>query len=159
MLGGGFRDAVGRFATGITVVTGVLPSGKPAGITVSAFASVSLDPPLVGICLDRGTACLEAFVGGRHFAVNILGEHQRGLSAQFARRSGDKFAGVDTRPGTNGCLILSGCLAVLECSREQVHDAGDHVLILGRVERIETPAKGRPLLHFRGRYHRLGAGA
>jgi flavin reductase (DIM6/NTAB) family NADH-FMN oxidoreductase RutF len=144
-----------RFASGVTVVTGILPDGRPAGVTASAFISVSLEPPLISICLDKATVCLEAFTLGSHFAIHILNEDQKDLSDQFARRSHDKFATVDYRIGERGVPILAGCLAVVECRREALHDAGDHFLIVGRVERLSTTDEGAPLLHFRGAYHRL----
>lgn len=152
-----FRDAMGRFASGVTVVTGILPDSRPAGVTASAFISVSLNPPLVSICLDKVTACLDAFTRGTHFAIHILNEDQKDLSDHFAQRSLEKFAAIDYRIGAGGCPILAGCLAVIECVRTAVHDAGDHFLIIGRVENLDTAAAaaGAPLLHFRGAYHRL----
>lgn len=151
----GFRDAMSRFASGVTVVTGILPDGRPAGVTASAFISVSLEPPLVSVCLDKATLCLEAFTLGSHFAIHILNEDQKDLSNRFAQRSLDKFATVDFRIGERGVPVLDGCLAVVECRREALHDAGDHFLIVGRVEKLSTAEDGAPLLHFRGAYHRL----
>lgn len=153
-----FRDALGRFACGVTVVTGVRADGRPAGVTVSAFSSVSLDPPLVAVFLDSDTQCLKAFTEGSHFAINVLGEDQKALSVAFAQRDRDKFSGIELRRGPNGCLLLPGCLAALECAREGVHDTGDHFMVLGRVVHIETADGVPPLLHYRGRYHRIGAG-
>lgn len=151
----GFRDAMGRFASGVTILTGILPDGRLAGVTASAFISVSLDPPLVSVCLDKTTACLEAFTHGSHFAIHILHECQMDLSVHFARRSLEKFAAIDYRIGTRGSPVLEGCLAVVECARTAVHDAGDHFLIIGRVENLDIAGEGMPLLHFRGAYHRL----
>lgn len=151
----GFRDAMSRFASGVTILTGILPDGRPAGVTASAFTSVSLDPPLVSVCLDKATACLDAFIHGSHFAIHILNEGQKDLSNHFAQRSLEKFATIDYRIGTCGCPVLEGCLAVIECVRTAVHDAGDHFLIIGRVESLNTDEEGAPLLHFRGAYHRL----
>lgn len=153
--GKNFRDAMSRFASGVTVVTGILPDGRPAGVTASAFISVSLDPPLVAICLDKATLCLPAFANGSHFAIHILKKDQKALSVHFARRSLDKFAAVDCRASATGCPILPGCLAVIECTRAAIHEAGDHFLIVGRVERLEAADNGAPLLHFRGAYHGL----
>ena len=153
----GFRDALGRFASGVTVVTGILPDGRPAGVTASAFISVSLSPPLVSVCLDKMTVCLDAFTSGTHFAIHILNEDQKDLSVHFAQRSLKKFVAIDYRIGTWGCPILEGCLAVIECARTAVHDTGDHFLIIGRVENLDVAAvaTAAPLLHFRGAYHRL----
>ena len=149
-----FRDALGAFATGVTVVTTVGEGGRPLGITISALASVSLDPPLILICLGRATACLESYVDGRHFAVNILAEGQRHLSEQFASRSADKFTSISYTTWDSGCPILDGCLASLECQRETVHDGGDHVILLGRVTRLQCMG-GKPLVHFKGGYAAL----
>ena len=151
----GFREAMGRFASGVTVVTGILPDGRPAGVTASAFISVSLDPPLVSVCLDKATVCLEAFTRGSHFAIHILNEDQKDLSVHFAQRSLEKFVTIAHGTGTRGCPVLADCLAVIECARTGVYDAGDHLLIIGRVENLDTADKGAPLLHFRGAYHRL----
>lgn len=150
-----FRDALGRFASGVTVITGVLPGGGLAGVTASAFTSVSLRPPLVAVCLDKATACLEAFTRGSHFAIHILREGQKALSEHFARRSCDKFRGVEYRVGATGCPLLPGTLGIIECARAAVHDAGDHLLIVGRVENLDTATAGVPLLHFRGDYYGL----
>ncbi len=151
-----FRGALGRFATGVTVVTGLMPDGTPAGVTVSAFTSVSLRPPLVLISLADTTACLDAFVNGDRFAVNVLGEDQHTLSLTFASRRKDKFKGVDYGTWDSGCPILPGCLANLECTRMAVHQGGDHVVVIGEVDRMEHSEDGNPLLYYRGSYARLG---
>jgi len=150
-----FRDALGRFASGVTVVTGVRPDGTLAGVTASAFTSVSLRPPLVAVCLDKAMTCIEAFSRGSHFAIHILGDKQKALSEHFGRRSLDKFRRVEYRLSRRGCPLLADSLAVIECARAAVHDAGDHFLILGRVEGLTAAANGMPLLHFRGGYHGL----
>jgi len=150
-----FRDALGRFASGVTVVTGIRADGSLAGLTASAFTSVSLRPPLVAVCLDRQTACIEAFTWGSHFAINVLGEGQKRLSVHFSRPSPDKFQAIDYRLNRHGCPLLDGSLAVIECTRDAVHEAGDHFLVLGRVDSLNTTANGLPLLHFRGDYYGL----
>ena len=151
-----FRDVLGRFATGVTVVTGRRADGRPIGVTVSAFSSVSLDPPLLLICLDRTTASLECYVKVRHFAVNILAEDQKELAVTFADTREDKFARVDFETWGSGCPILTGCLANLECTTQAVHEGGDHVIVVGRVGRIACSRGGRPLVHFRGAYAATG---
>lgn len=150
-----FRDALSRFASGVTVVTGVRPDGGLAGVTASAFTSVSLRPPLIAVCLDKTTTCIEAFTRGSHFAIHVLGERQKSLSVHFSQRSADKFKAIDYQLSRQGCPLLEGSLAVIECSRAAVHDAGDHFLILGKVETLDTAANGVPLLHFRGDYYGL----
>lgn len=150
-----FRDALSRFASGVTVVTGVRPDGGLAGVTATAFISVSLRPPLIAVCLDKTTTCIEAFTRGSHFAIHILDERQKSLSVHFSQRSSDKFRTIDYRLSRQGCPILEGSLGVIECSRAAVHEAGDHFLIVGRVETLDTAANGAPLLHFRGEYYGL----
>lgn len=152
-----FRNALGCFATGITVMTTCDPDGKLVGITVNSFASVSLDPPLVSFCLDRNALSLNSFLAATHFGVNVLSEHQETLSAAFARSSaGDKFVGIRYEVGATGCPLLPDCLTHLECEREAAHLAGDHLIVVGRVVHLVQRAEGRPLLYFRGRYARIG---
>jgi flavin reductase (DIM6/NTAB) family NADH-FMN oxidoreductase RutF len=152
-----FRNALGCFATGIAVMATRDTDGRFVGITVNSFASVSLDPPLVSFCLDRNAHSLHGFLSAHHFSVNVLSEGQEPLSAAFARSSGgDKFAGIAFEVGTSGCPLLADCLTHLECTREAVHDAGDHLIVVGRVIRLTQRPEGKPLLYFRGRYVRLG---
>lgn len=149
----GFRDALGRFATGVTVVTTRDADGKPIGVTVNSFASVSLDPPLVSFCLDRSAFSFPAFESAGRFAVNILSDQQRDLSRTFAQASpADKFAMVETFDGVTGCPLLKGALAHIDCERAALHDAGDHVILIGRVVAIDAAHDGAPLLYYRGRY-------
>ena len=126
------RRALGRFATGVTVVTTRGPGGKPEGLTANSFSSVSLDPPLVLWSLACGAASLPAFVQAGWFAVHVLGSHQHGLSSHFATRTADKFAGLGFTDGLGGCPLLAGSLARFECSVHSRVDAGDHVIFLGR---------------------------
>jgi flavin reductase (DIM6/NTAB) family NADH-FMN oxidoreductase RutF len=154
-----FRDALGCFATGIAIVTGRDAADQPLGVTVNSFASVSLDPPLVSFCLDRAAYSFASFVETRHFAVNMLSEQQQDLSARFARSTlEDKFEGVPHHLGRTGVPLLGGCLCTLECARAEAVDAGDHVILLGRVLHIESGGGARPLLYFRGHYARLLGG-
>lgn len=146
-----FRRALGNFATGITVITAVSPEGEPIGLTANSFNSVSLDPPLILWSIDKRSSNLEAFCNASHFAVNILAADQMNLSNQFARPSDDKFAGVNYREGLGGAAVLSDCAAVFECSRYQVVDAGDHFILIGKVEQFQ--AEGRaPLCYHQGGY-------
>jgi flavin reductase (DIM6/NTAB) family NADH-FMN oxidoreductase RutF len=152
-----FRNALGCFATGITIMTTCDPDGRLVGLTVNSFASVSLDPPLISFCLDRNANSLGSFLAATHFGVNVLAEDQEPLSAVFARSSGgDKFVGIPFEVGSTGCPLLPDCLSHLECTREAVHSAGDHLIVLGRVVRLAQGREGKPLLYFRGRYARLG---
>lgn len=150
-----FREALGRFATGVTVVTAVDALGLPVGMTVSAFSSLSLEPPLILVCIGREAKSLEAISGAPWFAVNILAEGQKGLSYRFAAKAGDKFEGLDWQPGEGGSPLLAGCIAILECRHHRLFEGGDHVILTGRVERVRT-AEGDPLLYFRGAYAEKG---
>jgi flavin reductase (DIM6/NTAB) family NADH-FMN oxidoreductase RutF len=150
-----FRIALGCFATGITIVTAVAPSGELLGVTANSFNSVSLDPPLVLFSLHRAAYSLGAFTDGGHFAVNILDEGQRELSMRFAKALGDKWSGVDYEFWETGAPILKGCLASFECRTRALYDGGDHVIFLGEVLRLRTGEGSRPLLYFRGRYRGL----
>ena len=150
-----FRKVLGHFATGVTVVTGLTPESEPVGVTVNAFASVSLEPPLILICLADTTGCLSAFREGERFAVNILSEGQQRLSEEFAGPQEHKFRDLAYETWDSGCPILPGCLANLECTRMSVHRGGDHIIVIGRVDRIEHTDGGRPLLYYRSAYGRV----
>lgn len=152
-----FRDALGRFATGIVVVTGIMPDGEPVGITVNSFSSLSLDPPLVLFCLGKQTGKQAAFIQGNRFAVNVLGESQVELSNLFARSQGQPFAETPHRLNADNCGLLEGALARLHCKKIDVHDNGDHYIVIGEVTEIEMDEDGDPLLFFKGKYRKIGA--
>jgi flavin reductase (DIM6/NTAB) family NADH-FMN oxidoreductase RutF len=153
-----FRKVMGCFATGITVITTLGKDGKPVGLTANSFTSLSLDPPLVLFCLDRKIASFESFHANRHFAVNVLRHDQEELSRRFATSSIDKFQGIPYETWATGCPILKGCLAAFECDIQQVIEAGDHVIIIGEVNKIRSDADGgRPLLYYRGKYGQIAA--
>lgn len=148
-----FRKALGCFATGVTVVTTQHPDTQaPAGVTVSAFSSLSLEPPLVLFCLGSKTSSLEAFKASGHFAINVLAEGQRDLSIRFASRSEDKWAGLKFERGEGGVPLLNNCLATLECKLVNTIDGGDHVIFVGQVENMTHQEGGSPLIYFRGAY-------
>lgn len=150
-----FRQALGSFATGITIVTARAPDGGLAGVTANSFCSVSLDPPLVLWCLSSNAPSRAVFATASHFAVHILAEDQLALSDRFCRPSRNKFAGLEVTEGLGGAPVLDGVVALFECRREQWHDAGDHVILVGRVERYHHT--DRPPLVFHGsNYHGLG---
>ncbi|MBK8175697.1 MAG: flavin reductase family protein [Rhodospirillales bacterium] len=154
-----FREALARFASGVCVVTTVGKDGRPAGVTISAFSSLSLHPPLVLFCIGKQSANIAAWLAGRHFTVNVLSETQAHLSDAFASRREDKFVGVEGTIGANGCFRLKGCLASLECTRSSLHDEGDHHIVVGRVEHVHLEHNMRPLLRFRGAYERIDSAA
>ena len=151
-----FRKALGTFATGVTVVTGLTPKDVPVGVTVNSFASVSLDPPIILICLDNNTGSLKAFCEGERFAVNILSENQQDLSEEFAGLQEHKFKDRAFETWDSGCPILDGCLTNLECTRLNAFEGGDHLIVLGRVDRIKHADGGRPLLFYQSAYGRIG---
>ncbi len=128
------RDAFGCFMTGVTVVTTLAEDGTPIGFTANSFSSVSLDPPLLLVSVSNRSASLEHFTGGRGFAVNILSEGQKALSNTFARPSEDRFDGIDWAAGPYGAPVLAGASAWFDCSLERAIEAGDHTILLGRVE-------------------------
>jgi flavin reductase (DIM6/NTAB) family NADH-FMN oxidoreductase RutF len=149
-----FRRALGCFATGVTVITVRDEGGKPRGMTANAFSSLSLEPPLVLVCVDHKSDTFPVIGTASAFAVNILGEDQRELSQRFARKGEDKFDGVAHHDGDCGAPVIDGALAVIECLVEEAHEAGDHTIFIGNVQRVEH-GPGKPLLFFRGNYASL----
>jgi flavin reductase (DIM6/NTAB) family NADH-FMN oxidoreductase RutF len=149
-----FRSLLGRFTTGVTVVTACDENGAQQGMTVSAFCSVSLDPPLVLMCIDRASTMFDLLTTGDKFTVNILASHQEEIARRFATTETDKFSGIGYSI-VDDCAVLDDVLAYALCSRTQSIDAGDHVIVLGEV-RSSTVSDGEPLLYFRGGYARLG---
>jgi flavin reductase (DIM6/NTAB) family NADH-FMN oxidoreductase RutF len=154
-----FREAMGHFATGVTVVTSVDSHGEPVGTTANAVNSLSLDPPLVLVCFDRSSLTLEAIRRHGAFAVNMLAAPQQQLSANFARRGfAAAWDGVGHRPGFTGSPRLHDVLAVAECTLEYRLPGGDHEIVVGRVHDVEVAADGTaPLLYWRGGYAALGS--
>lgn len=150
----GLRDALGAFATGVAVVTARTPDGRPVGLTVNSFNTVSLEPPLIVWSLSLSSPSLQALRGADHYAVNVLAADQRALSERFALRNTDKFAGLDLVPGLSGVPLLAGCCAYFECSNETHHRGGDHLVFIGRVERFSHAPKD-PLVFHCGRYRAL----
>jgi len=151
--GGRFREVLGHFATGVTVVTAMEPGG-PVGFTCQAFTSLSLEPPLVALAPGKNSTSWPRIAAAGTFCVNILAEDQEALGRDFAVSGGDKFTGVGWRPGGNGAPVLDGVLAWVECAFLRAHDAGDHELVLGRVQDMGV-GPGRPLLYYRGGFGRF----
>lgn len=149
------RDALGAFVTGVTVVTTTGLNGQPRGFTANSFTSVSLDPPLVLVCISRAAASLSVFQEAAGFAVNILAEDQRQVSHLFASKDPKKFAAVVWSPGPAGNPIFDGAAAWVDCTRHQVVDAGDHVILIGRVVAC-AHAPLKPLGYCRGAYVTFG---
>jgi 3-hydroxy-9,10-secoandrosta-1,3,5(10)-triene-9,17-dione monooxygenase reductase component len=153
-----FRHAIGHFATGVTVVTSVGTAGEPVGTTASAVTSLSLEPPLLLVCFDRASVTLQAVRTHGAFVVNVLAAPQRHLSANFARRGiAAVWDGVRHRLGRTGSPRLDDVLAALECTVEEHIPGGDHEIVVGRVQAVETNgADAAPLLFWRGSYGTLG---
>lgn len=150
----GLRRACACFATGITVATVEGRDGKPHGLTLNSFVSVSLAPPLVLISIAHKASSHGPFSSATAFAINVLGEEQEALSARFASSHPNRFEGVEWAPGVTGAPVLAGVLAVLECEMWQRVEAGDHTLCLGLVRRVEC-RDGQPLIYFASRYRKL----
>ncbi|MQY51377.1 flavin reductase family protein [Rhodocyclus tenuis] len=150
-----FRHALGRFTTGVTIVTARGADGQPIGLTVNSFNSVSLDPPLVVWSLSANSPRLADFVAASHFAVNVLAVDQQALSDRFAGRDPERFAGLEPRQGLGGAPLFDGCCAWFECANEIRHEGGDHLVFIGRVERFATGDAHVPLVFHAGRYRAL----
>jgi 4-hydroxyphenylacetate 3-hydroxylase, reductase component len=149
------RQALGRFATGVTIVTCRDAQGQAVGLTCNSFNSVSLDPPLVLWSLRSASPSLQAFREARHWAVNVLGEAQVDLSRRFASPETDRFSDGSWADGVGGAPILAGCAAVIQCGNHDALETGDHWLFLGRVLALaEAPIP--PLIFQSGHYHLLG---
>ena len=149
-----FRSILGRFPSGVTVVTTRGEDGSDQGMTVSAFCSVSLEPPLILICIEKTASAYAALTSARTFVVNILSSDQEQIARRFSIVDIDRFEGVGYTRSRNEIAILDDVLGVLECARETLHDAGDHIIIVGRVDSTQVN-EGAPLLYYRGGYAQL----
>jgi flavin reductase (DIM6/NTAB) family NADH-FMN oxidoreductase RutF len=149
-----FCRTCARFPTGVTIVTVLDVQGGPHGMTASSFTSVSLDPPLVLICVDHRAMVLEHLRGCEYLGINILSEGQHELSARFARRGQNRFDGVEWAAGHHGIPLIPGVLASFECGMHRMVDAGDHAIVIAEVLRAEY-RDGRPLVYFGSGYHKL----
>jgi len=149
-----FRQVLGHFPTGVTVITAAAEGG-PVGLAVGSFASVSLDPPLVAFFPDKGSSSWPKIEATGSFCVNILAEAQEDVCRRFASRDEDKFAGIGWSAAGSGSPLLDGGLAWIDCDVESVSEAGDHFYVLGRVRELAVGHDGGPLLFFRGGYGRF----
>ena len=148
------RRVMGHFATGVTVITTKDKDGNPQGLTANAFMSLSLNPPLILISVDKRATCYACFEPNKGFTVNFLSEDQEAVSLRFATKGIDKFAELKWREGGNGAALIDGALGSVECKITQCHDGGDHTIVVGEI--LEVTANGdRPLLFFKGKYQRL----
>lgn len=149
-----FRAALGRFASGVTVVTTKDDSGKLFGITVSAFCSVSLEPPLILVCIEKRAGSHHAFQESKAFVVNILREDQQSVSNHFASHLEDKFANVEYDTGIENLPVLRDCLVNLECRLHDSHESGDHTIFIGEIEKA-TVREENPLIYWHGKYREI----
>ncbi|MEM7328325.1 MAG: flavin reductase family protein [Pseudomonadota bacterium] len=150
-----FRDTLGLFVTGVTVITTRDANGKSVGITANSFNSVSLDPPLILWSVGLNALSLQAFSNANAFAVHILREDQADLSQRFAKSGEDKFQGLKIESGLNDVPLLPDCAARLECLPHAQHPAGDHILFIARVHRLASDPDAMPLVYHGGRYAEL----
>jgi flavin reductase (DIM6/NTAB) family NADH-FMN oxidoreductase RutF len=149
-----FKDALGLFASGVTVVTTKDRDENFHGLTVSAFCSLSLRPPLILVCIDKATGCHHAFEESGRFVVNILREGQEHISNQFATPLADKFTGIEYFTNGHNLPIIEGALVNLECRLQSTCDGGDHTIFIGEIERTRI-RPGKPLVYCAGDYRRL----
>ena len=150
-----YRDALGRFATGVCVITADPEGYQPFGMTVNSFASVSLEPPLLLWSLQKNSEMLDAFDKTRYFAVNVLAKEQQALSDQYAKKGDHVLDAGHFRIGASSCPVLRDVLVSFECVVEARHDGGDHIIIVGRVMEMQERPNGEPLLFYRGGYREL----
>ena len=148
-----FREVLGHFATGVTIVT-ALEEGEPVGFSCQSFAALSLDPPMVVLAPARSSTSWPRIRAAGSFCVNILNEHQEAVCRAFAISGGDKFSGVGWRPGITGAPVIDGALAVVECQLGEIFDGGDHEIVTGLVVALEV-GEGGPLLFYRGGFGRF----
>ena len=149
-----FRELLGRFATGVTVVTTTTQDGAPVGMTANSVTSVSLEPPLVLICVHQDSGMHGAMTQAPGFVINVLASDQEHLSRHFAGTSGDRFSGIGYRSGAHGAPILDGVLAHIECRQDSSIEAGDHTIFVGLVTGGAAES-GHPLMFYRGGYGAL----
>jgi flavin reductase ActVB len=149
-----FRAVLGRFASGVTILTARDPEGRDHGMTVSAFCSASLVPPLVLACIDRSADMHDVLRKASHFGLSILAEGQEALSRRFAELPAGRFDGIGYSRAESGVVLLDDALGHMECRRLDRYDAGDHAIYVGEVEWASSHT-GRPLLYYRGGYAQL----
>lgn len=147
-----FRQVLGQYPTGVSVVTGIGPQGEPVGMAVGTFTSVSLDPPMVGFLPAKTSSSWPKIRASGSFCINILGQHQEHVCRAFASKDPDKFRGLTWRPAASGAPVIDGVVAWIDCELEAVHPAGDHLIVVGRVGALDVESQMLPLLFFQGGY-------
>jgi flavin reductase (DIM6/NTAB) family NADH-FMN oxidoreductase RutF len=152
--GARFRQVLGHFPTGVTVITAITDAG-PVGLAVGSFFSVSLDPPLVAFCAGKSSTSYPKIAEAGHYCVNVLADEQEDICRVFASKGDDKFATIGWRPSpATGAPVINDVLAWIDCDIHAVHEAGDHYIVIGRVHELEVGHEGGPLVFFRGGYGR-----
>ncbi len=149
-----FRQVLGHFPTGVTVVAGI-DDGEPVGLAVGSFFSLSIDPPLVGFCVGKSSNSWARMAEAGSFCVNVLGDDQEDVCRVFATSGDDKFSGIGWTPAGSGAPLIDGVLAWIDCEIDAVHDGGDHHIVVGRVTSLDIGHEGDPLVFFRGGYANL----
>jgi flavin reductase (DIM6/NTAB) family NADH-FMN oxidoreductase RutF len=150
------RNALGRFTTGVCLITAMTDDERAMALTANSFSSVSLDPPLVLWCLQNNSEVYNAFARPQHFAINVLAHEQEGHSSRYARR-GDHLLDPDHfYPGKHGAPVIRDALVCFECELAATHEGGDHLIIVGRVHDMQSRPDGEPLLFYAGAYRQLG---
>jgi flavin reductase (DIM6/NTAB) family NADH-FMN oxidoreductase RutF len=150
-----FRQLLGRFATGVTILTVTTPRGDPMGMTATSLSSVSLYPPLISVCVDHEAELHDVIINTHDFVVNVLASPQEALARRFSDKHEDRFDGIGYHLSPEGLVLLHGALAHVICERHAEYPGGDHTIVLGRVVGGAT-TDGRPLLYYRGGYAALG---
>ena len=148
---GEFRNVLGQFPTGVTAVTAV-NNGKPIGMAIGSFTSVSLEPPLVAFLPGKESGSWKEIREAGSFCVNVMGQDQMEVCGVMASRAEDKFADVEWSPAGSGSPIISGSIAYIDCDIEMIHDGGDHDIVIGRVLKLEVMDSKSPLVFFQGNY-------
>jgi flavin reductase (DIM6/NTAB) family NADH-FMN oxidoreductase RutF len=154
-----FRSVLGHFPSGVTAITSLDPSGDPVGMTVSSFTAVSLEPPLVAFLPGKTSSTFPVIRRRGRFCVNVLAADQERICRSLSASGGDKFAEVPWRPGPHGDPVIDDVVAWIACTIEAVHDAGDHCIVVGRVDELEADAAASPLVFFQSHYGQLTAAA
>jgi 3-hydroxy-9,10-secoandrosta-1,3,5(10)-triene-9,17-dione monooxygenase reductase component len=147
-----FRRVLGHFPTGVCVITAMQADGRPVGMAVGSFTSVSLNPPLVAFFPDRSSSSWPKIEAAGHFCVNVLAEHQESVCRAFASKAEDKFAEIPYRLSAKGVPILEDIIAWIDCDLHAIHEAGDHFIVLGEVHALDVEQPHKPLLFFQGVY-------
>lgn len=149
------RNALGRFATGVCVISTLNEKGDAIGMTANSFSSVSLDPPLVLWSLQNGSEVFNSYASPGSFTINILSSEQMDLSNFYAKKGDHLMLPAHYRQGINGAPVIRGALVSFECDLHATHDGGDHLIIVGRVQNLVSKPTGEPLLFFSGAYREL----